>query len=149
MSVQLTPQGTRGLNFPKVPAPLMKIFQFFISLGTKIRGGKILDLITIGSKTGQERTIPLRYFNDGPDRWLIIASFGGSTKHPAWYVNLSKNPNKIWIVIDDKKIPVRAESLHGAEREKYWSQIVAAAPGYGEYQIKTDREIPVIRLTRV
>jgi len=149
MSVQLTPKGTRGLNVPKLPRSVWKIMQAFTSRRIQKQGGKLLDLTTIGSKTGEERTVPLRYFDEGPNQWLIVASFGGATKHPSWYVNMAKNPDKVWIQIGKEKIKVRGESLHGAEREKVWEKVVAAAPSYAEYQTKTDREIPVIRLTRV
>lgn len=147
MSVQLTPKGTRGLNMPKLPPAVWKFFTLLTNLRMKLVGGKTLELTTVGNKTGQERSVTLRYFPDGTN-WIIVASFGGSTKHPAWYVNLAKNPTKVWVTVNGQKIPVRAESLHGAEREEWWKQIIAAAPGYAGYQVKTDREIPVIRLTR-
>ena len=51
--------------------------------------------------------------------------------------------------MDGLHIHVKAESLHSAERDALWKKIVAEAPGYAEYQVKTDREIPVVRLTRV
>lgn len=148
MSVQLTPKSTRGVNIPKLPGFVWKLFTLLTNRRIRNLGGKLLELTTVGNKTGQERTVSLRYFPDGKDKWLIVASFGGATKHPAWYVNLAKNPDKVWINVDNEKIRVRGESLHCAEREKWCKTIVSAAPGYGEYQVKTDREIPIVRLTR-
>lgn len=148
MSVQLTPKGTRGVRMPKLPQPAWEFIHMLMNLRMKLRGANLLHLTTVGSKTGQERTVPLRWFPDGQDGWLIVASMGGAAKHPAWYINLAKTPDKVWIQVGNEKIKVRGESLHGEERAKLWEKIVAAAPGYGEYQTKTDREIPVVRLTR-
>ena len=62
---------------------------------------------------------------------------------------MARNPDKVWITLDGHKIPVKPESLKGAEREAACKQIVTEAPNYGEYQIKTDCEIPVVRLTAI
>ena len=77
----------------------------------------------------------------------MVASFGGTPKHPAWYVNMARNPDRIRVTLDGRTIRVRAESLAGAERAEAWNAIVAAAPGYAPYQSQTDREIPIVRLT--
>jgi deazaflavin-dependent oxidoreductase (nitroreductase family) len=109
----------------------------------------LLDLTTRGAKSGQLRTVPLRYFPDGPDAWLIVASLGGAAQHPAWYFNLAKNPDAVWITLKGRKVRVTPESLKGADRTAAWQRIVSEAPGYGAYQEQTDREIPVIRLRAV
>lgn len=148
MTVQLTPRGTRGAANRKLPSFAWRIVRVFMTLGNLLIGGKILELTTVGNKTGTERTVPLRYFPEGTDRWLLVASFAGAAKHPAWYVNRSKNPDKIWIKLGGEKFKVRGASLHGAERAKLWKDIVTVAPVYGGYETKTDREIPVVRLSR-
>ena len=78
--------------------------------------------------------------------FVRVASYGGTAQHPAWYVNMAKNPDQVWITVGGRKIHVRPESLKGAERAEAWSRIVAKAPGYAGYATKTDREIPVVRL---
>jgi hypothetical protein len=51
------------------------------------------------------------------------------------------------IDVDRKNITVRPEQLHGEERERAWASITAAAPQFARYETKTDRVIPIIRLT--
>ena len=147
MTVELTPKGTHGVNM-NVPRPMWKIIQGILSLAVRLRGGQLLSLITVGAKSGRTHTVPLGWFPDsaGGNAWLIVASYAGAARHPAWYVNMAKNPDKIWIEVDKRKLKVRAESLKGAEREAAWRRIVAAAPNYSGYQKQTDREIPIVRL---
>ena len=119
-------------------------------LGDRFRiGGQPLVLLTtVGAKTGKARRTLLGRFADG-NNWLIVASFAGSARHPAWYFNLARNPDKVWVEVDGRTQRVRPESLQGQEREDALLRIIALAPGYGAYQEKTDREIPVVRLTPV
>jgi len=88
-----------------------------------------------------------RTFPDGPDSWLICASKSGAATHPAWFINLAKNPDKVWLEVGNRKLKAAAELLKGKEREDALARIAVTAPRYGQYQKKTDREIPVIRLT--
>ena len=113
----------------------------------RMMGFPVLLLTTVGAKTGQERTQILGGFPDGDEAWLVVASKGGAATHPAWFINLAKNPDKIWIEIGSRKLAVKAESLQGAAREEALARVAAVSPRYGEYQVKTDREIPVVRLT--
>lgn len=150
MPVDITPQGTRGRPFPRG-----RVASFFIALNTAVyrllrgRGldSRMLLLTTVGARSGVERTVPLAYFPDGPDAWLIIASAGGDARHPAWYRNLAAHPDRAAIEVGGRRIRVRAESLHGPAREEPWARITAKAKNFSEYQRQTDREIPVIRLT--
>jgi deazaflavin-dependent oxidoreductase (nitroreductase family) len=146
MAVELTPKGTRGMKIPNLPRPLMKLFMGVFLLSRRLQGMPLLNLTTRGAKSGQLRTVPLRWFSAGPDAWLVVASLGGAAQHPAWYVNMAKNPDQVWIELGSRKVRVVPESLKGAERAEVWRRIVTEAPGYGAYQEKTDREIPVIRL---
>jgi len=104
-------------------------------------------LTTVGARTGVERTHVLGGFPDGPDAWLICASNSGAATHPAWFINLAKNPHKIWLEVGNRTLKTAAELLKGKEREDALARIAVTAPRYGQYQKKTDREIPVIRLT--
>jgi deazaflavin-dependent oxidoreductase (nitroreductase family) len=145
-----TVAGTRGGRQPA---------GFAARLGNKVMAGRIrkgrakflgfnaLVLTTVGRKTGAERATPVGYF-PGPDgSWLIVASAAGAQGNPAWYYNLAAHPDQVQIEVGGQKIPVTAEQLHGTDREQAWQQIVAAVPRFAGYQQKTDREIPVIRLT--
>ena len=104
-------------------------------------------LTTIGAMTGEERTHVLGGFSDGDDAWLIIASKGGAATHPAWFINLAKRPDKVWLEVGNRKLQVKPDLLHGAEREAAYAKVAAIAPQYGKYPKSTNREIPVIRLT--
>ncbi len=113
----------------------------------KMMGFPVLLVTTVGAKTGRERTHVLGGFPDGYDAWLIVASKGGAPTHPAWFFNIAKNPDKVWIEIGNRKLAAKAESLQGKAREEALARVAAVAPRYGEYQVKTDRQIPVLRLT--
>jgi hypothetical protein len=63
-------------------------------------------------------------------------------------VNLAKNPDKVFLQVRGERYRVRPASLHGADRAAAWKRITSEMPNFAEYQTKTDREIPVVRLTR-
>jgi proline iminopeptidase len=109
-------------------------------------GSTILLLTTTGRKSGEPRTTPLIYAEDG-DNYVIVASQGGAPKHPGWYLNLSKDP-KVELQIRDKVFAARARTAEGAERERLWRRVNEVWPHYAEYQTKTDRVIPVVVLER-
>jgi deazaflavin-dependent oxidoreductase (nitroreductase family) len=109
-------------------------------------GFHALILHTVGRRSGQERVNPVGWW-PGPDgSWLICASANAAVDNPAWYYNLAAHPDQVRIEIGNKTIEVRAEQLHGAERAEEWKRIVTTAPRFAGYQVKTDRELPVIKL---
>jgi deazaflavin-dependent oxidoreductase (nitroreductase family) len=110
------------------------------------RGTTILLLTTTGRKSGEPRTMPLIHRTDG-DRWIVVASKGGWPANPAWYENLLANPDAK-IQVKDERIDVRASAAQGEERERLWALMTEVWPDYDEYQKKTDREIPVVILSR-
>lgn len=144
-----TPAGTRGGRLPAG-----RLFRWFNTLAARrIRktgttmGFNALVLTTIGRKSGAERTTPVGWF-PGPDgSRLIVASAAGAAGNPAWYHNIAAHPDQVQIEMDGRKVSVIAEQLHGAERAAAWEQITAAAPRFATYQDKTDRILPIIRLT--
>ncbi len=109
-------------------------------------GSTILLLTTTGRTSGEPRTTPLIYAQDG-DRYVIVASKGGAPKHPGWYENLAKDPNVELQVMDDV-FPARARTAEGEERDRLWRKANEVWPHYDEYQTRTDREIPVVVLER-
>ena len=155
MAVELAPRGTRGRRPPKLPRPLLNAMTglsvaFFRLLGSRVRvmGADLLLLTTVGAKTGRTRRTVLGWFPDGDRAWLVLASYAGATSHPAWYLNMARNPYKIWVEVGKRRLKVRPESLEGTERVEAWRRIAAQSPGYAAYQEKTDRQIPVVRLTQ-
>lgn len=96
-----------------------------------------------------ERQTPLSWFPAPAGTWFIVASAAGAARNPAWYYNLAASPAKARVSVDGREVPVTARQLHGLERDRAWEQVVAAAPWYGPYVTKTDREIPVVQLTPI
>nr|WP_062341706.1 nitroreductase/quinone reductase family protein [Herbidospora sakaeratensis] len=144
-----TPAGTRGSRQPggRLFVWFNKLMARRIRKSGSFSGFNALVLTTVGRKSGQPRTTPVGWF-PGPDgSWLIVASAAGAAGNPAWYYNLAAHPDQVRIELDGKTVDVTADQLHGAEREQAWQQIVAASPRFAGYQEKTDRELPIIRLT--
>ena len=110
------------------------------------KGSKILLLTTKGRKSGEPRTKPLIYEQDG-DRYVIVASKGGAPEHPDWYRNLERDPG-VELQVRDEVFPARAHTAAGEERERLWRLVNQQWPDYDSYQEKTDREIPVVVLER-
>jgi deazaflavin-dependent oxidoreductase (nitroreductase family) len=110
------------------------------------RGTTILLLTTTGRNSGEARTTPLIERPDG-ERWVVVASKGGAPANPSWYENLLADPDAT-IEVRDETVPVRASTAEGEERERLWSLMTEVWPAYDEYQTRTDREIPVVVLSR-
>jgi deazaflavin-dependent oxidoreductase (nitroreductase family) len=113
----------------------------------RVQGLPLIELETIGARSGTRRRAVLGSFSDTvPNSWIVVASGAGSARHPAGFLNLAKHPDQVWITIGKRRVKVTPETLEGAEREQAWQRIVSRAPGYGRYQEKTDRKIPIARL---
>jgi deazaflavin-dependent oxidoreductase (nitroreductase family) len=115
----------------------------------KFNGFPIVLLTTVGSKTGRERTAVLGGFQEDGGSWLVVGSKGGSLTHPAWFINLCKHPDKVWLEVGNRKFQARPELLKGDEYEAAYAKVVAVSPQYAGYRKVTDREIPVVRLTPI
>jgi proline iminopeptidase len=111
------------------------------------RGSKILLLTTTGRKSGEPRTMPLIFGEDG-DRLVLVASKGGHPEHPAWYKNLKAHP-EVEVQLKADVFTARARDAEGEERERLWEMMVGEWPPYDDYKERTDREIPVVILERV
>jgi len=155
VAVELTPNGTRGQSMPPFPGPLVALFArinvliYKLFARRRFMGFKLLLLTTVGARTGTVRHATLGCFPEDDNTWLIIASAGGTARHPGWFFNLARNPDKASIEFEGRKTRVRPESLTGAARDAAWQRIIAEAPQYASYLEKTDREIPIIRLSAV
>ncbi|MEV6153854.1 nitroreductase family deazaflavin-dependent oxidoreductase [Nonomuraea sp. NPDC052129] len=105
-----------------------------------------LLLSTRGRKSGKLRRTALIYGRDG-DRYLLVASNGGSDSHPAWYLNLVADPEVTVQVLADV-FTARARTVTGAERSSLWRIMASVFPLYDTYQGKAEREIPLVILER-
>ncbi|KWX24925.1 deazaflavin-dependent nitroreductase family protein [Mycolicibacterium wolinskyi] len=115
-------------------------------VGGPFEGVDILLLHNTGAKSGQRRVSPLASFTvDG--RLLIVGSYGGAPKDPAWVHNLRANPD-VHVEIGTDAYDATAHELSRDERDALYDKVVAAAPAFGEYQAKTDRVIPLFELIR-
>jgi F420H(2)-dependent quinone reductase len=116
-------------------------------IGRTMGGVPILLLEHVGRKSGKKRTTPLMYAPDGDD-FVLIASYGGARKHPAWFLNLQANPETT-VQVGGERPRVRVEEVEDdPERARLWAKAAAAYPAYDVYQRRTDRKIPVVKLTR-
>lgn len=151
MTFQKTPGGTYGQKIPAFAGPLMKALNPLIMWqarrSAKPQGITLVVLTTIGAKTGQRRQTVLGALPDGDNAWLIVASAGGSAANPAWYHNLAAHCDQVTLDVGKQQYAVHASQLAGDEREAAWQKIISAGPRYAGYATKTDRLIPVIRLT--
>jgi deazaflavin-dependent oxidoreductase (nitroreductase family) len=116
-------------------------------VGGMFEGAPMILVHHVGAKSGVERVAPLMYFQEG-ERIFIFASKGGAPENPAWYHNLLANP-KTTVEIGTETFEVVVSELKGAERDEYFAKQVAVQPGFGEYERKTTRVIPVLELKRV
>lgn len=108
------------------------------------KGAPILILTTTGRRSGEPRSAPLIFGRDA-DAFVVIASLGGSDNDPGWYRNLAANPDA-QVQVRKHRFSVRARIAEGDERARLWGLMVEIYPSYLEYQSRTQREIPVIRL---
>ena len=107
---------------------------------------RVLLLTTRGRKSGAQRTVPLVPFLEGGETY-VMASMGGQPQHPAWYFNLEADPD-VEVQVGSDRYRARAEVLPLEQRNAIWPKITALMPNFGEYQKKTSRVIPVVRLVR-
>ncbi|GER89470.1 hypothetical protein KDW_36320 [Dictyobacter vulcani] len=116
-------------------------------VGGPFEGAYMLLLTSTGAKSGQPRTTPLVYLPDG-ERMVIFASKAGAPTNPDWYHNLIANPEAT-VEVGTETLKVKATEATGEERNNLYARQVSIAPGFGEYQQKTTRQIPVIVLERI
>lgn len=145
-----TPDGTYGARQPGGAVRWLNkltMLRIVRKGGGRMMGIDALVLTSTGRKSGEPRKSPVAWFPDTGDGWLIVASANGGAKNPAWYHNLAAHPDKAQIAMGGRTVDVVAVQLHGEEREEVWSRITGASPRFALYEQRTDRELPVIRLT--
>jgi F420H(2)-dependent quinone reductase len=106
-----------------------------------------ITLTTTGAKTGQSRSVTLYAWEDGGDL-VVVGSWGGSAKDPAWATNLRAEA-RARVKRGKHEYEVRAEEVSGKERERLWAMVVQRFPMYERYRQKTVRHIPLFLLTAV
>ena len=114
-------------------------------VGGIFEGSTLLLLHHVGARSGKDRINPLAYNRDG-DRYVVFASKAGAPTNPDWYHNLKANPN-VTIEVGTDTITAVAGEATGDERERLFAAQAERSPQFAEYQLKTDRVIPVMVLT--
>jgi deazaflavin-dependent oxidoreductase (nitroreductase family) len=97
-----------------------------------------------GARSGGLRVTPLLYTPLG-DSMIVVASKAGAERHPAWYFNVTANPD-VEVEVSGRRRPMRAREAVGEERSELWTHINDHFAGYDAYQRKVARTIPVIVL---
>ncbi|EID18190.1 nitroreductase family deazaflavin-dependent oxidoreductase [Mycolicibacterium phlei] len=114
--------------------------------GGPFEGKPLVLLHHFGAKSGTERITPLMpYLEDG--RMYVFASKAGADTNPAWYHNVVAHP-EVTVEFGTETFPATARVLTGAERDEVYAKQAEREPGFGEYQRKTSRVIPVVEVVR-
>jgi deazaflavin-dependent oxidoreductase (nitroreductase family) len=110
-------------------------------------GLPVIVVTTRGNKSGMIRKTPLmRVEHDG--EYALVASQGGAPTHPVWYYNLLADPESVMIQDGPEPFGVTVREAKDEERTVWWARAVEAFPPYAQYQLKTDRRIPVFIATK-
>ena len=114
-------------------------------VGGRFEGKDLLLLHTTGAKSGAERVNPVAYVKDNGE-YVVIASKGGSPTNPDWYYNLLAHPD-VKVEVGTQTIPVHAEVTDEPDRTRLYNKMADMMSSFNDYRQKTDRVIPVFRLT--
>lgn len=117
------------------------------STGAGPSGLPTLLLTCLGRKSREKRTTPLVFLQNGEDM-VIVGSLAGYDKHPAWYLNISANP-ECWVQLDRRRMTVVARDATDKERKELWPKLTALFPVWAHFQKQTDRPFPIVILSPV
>ena len=115
--------------------------------GTRVGPWSALLLVTRGRKSGERRTVSLNYLTDD-GRLVVVGSYAGEDRHPAWWLNLLADP-RAEVQVGAARYSVTARELEGPDRDRMWARVVDTDPSYAAYQDWTTRRIPVVVLERI
>jgi deazaflavin-dependent oxidoreductase (nitroreductase family) len=105
-------------------------------------------LRTIGRRSGREHKVALPFWRDASGVRVIAGSFAGAEQHPAWFLNLSDrvaNP-EVFVRVQGGSYWSVPEILDGEDYDSTWAAMLVDRPHYADYQVKTERRIPLVRL---
>jgi deazaflavin-dependent oxidoreductase (nitroreductase family) len=138
--------------FGDVPFKLMNGAHRFLltmsggRLGWQAFGMPVLELTTVGRKTGRPHTVLLTSPVQEQSTLVVVASRGGTDSSPAWLLNLQANPQVEVALQGGSRMPMRARIATAEERSRLWPLVVARYRNYGTYQTRTQRQIPLVVL---
>jgi len=115
-------------------------------LGNSFYGMPSLELVTIGRKSGRRHAVMLTAPIVDEDSYIVVASRYGDPTNPGWYWNLRADP-QVWVAFQNgPQREMFAQVLSTEERAQLWPRVAAEYSTYANYQKKTSREIPLVRL---
>lgn len=114
-------------------------------VGGRALGMTVVELVTTGRKSGARRSTMLTAPIASPTQFVLVASFGGDDRHPAWYLNLRANP-KVTVTAAGSSRSMVARVASESERAELWPRVTKINPGYAKYQTRTSRTIPLVIL---
>lgn len=120
-------------------------------IGARAAGMRHLLLRTVGRRSGRLLTVCLPYWCDPQGQRVVVASYAGAPRHPAWFHNLADaqaNP-EVWVRDGARCSWCRAEVPKGGERDALWAELISDRPFYADYQARTARRIPLVRLVHL
>ncbi len=143
--------------------PLSKFFAMFLhhvdKLVFRLTGGRtcalalllrlpVVNLTTVGAKSGRLRTIPLLGIPDETQsgRFAVIASNFGQSHAPGWYYNLKAQP-LVTCMVHGKSQQYSACEVFEQEYDRFWNRAASIFAGYYNYKARAQRHIPIIVLT--
>ena len=147
--------STRLYFYPMPSNSALKLMNALHRALIKVTGGRtgwttmkmpVLELTTIGRKSGRPRSVMLTSPIQEGAALVIVGSRGGDDFHPAWFLNLQDNPEVEVALQGQPKKPMRARVATPPERARLWAMVAAKQPVYAGYQEKTTREIPLVLL---
>jgi deazaflavin-dependent oxidoreductase (nitroreductase family) len=112
-------------------------------VGNRGFGMPVLILSTTGRKTGKRRTTVLTSPVQDGESIVLVASYGGDDRHPTWFLNLRDDPH-VEITMEGRSRQMRARVASPEEKAELWPRVLAAYRGYGQYQQRTERDIPLV-----
>jgi deazaflavin-dependent oxidoreductase (nitroreductase family) len=132
---------------PTIMPPLERVTKVFTGGRTPLSGALVPSLVlhSVGAKSGEPRDTPLMYCPEPPDRILIVGSNFGRPDHPAWTVNLMKDP-AVAVTVKGRRFPVRAQLIGDDERDAVWDHIQRQWPDYRKYEATAQRTLRIFRL---
>jgi F420H(2)-dependent quinone reductase len=104
-----------------------------------------LLLTVVGRNSGEQRTMPLIFVQDG-ENMVVAGSLAGYDQNPAWYMNIKINPS-CWVQVERNKMTAMARDANEEERKRLWPQLSEMFPGLGYFQTQTERLFPIVILS--
>jgi len=114
-------------------------------VGNRVAGMPVVMLTTTGRKSGKRRKTMLTSPVVDGEKIVLVASYGGDPRHPTWFLNLRETPD-VEVTMDGRTRAMRAHVASADEKKDLWPRVVARYKGYGQYQTRTTRDIPLVIL---